>query len=630
MDLRKTTGIFLRGTLKTEAVTYGIVIPVLALFALVNFRFVADNAIVFWIAMILAGAATLAGGIGFRYAMFKPIRRALSAIESGAEDPDACEAAVRAARRIPLIEALVIFVRWTFLAAPILIGAIIIFSSLRIDEIILTVTLMGLSGVVGAPIYFLIFESEFSRFLSEPRISAASEKLDSAALMPIRMKFLASILIAVAYPSGVMLVLIVYSNLGYVDLTRNIPGLILLVLASLLCSAIIARLMANSIRLSTDQVGRKFDAMAMGDLTTASHRLSFDELGAMVTASNRLSAQLRASMLSTKGTAEKLGEWVNETLAGSRDLASKSEAGSRDARAALETMTGLAESLDRFRSDLARENQSLARAAASIDSLSRGISSIVEAARLSRVKVEENSRSIGESRAGIAVSIDEFKSMGSHVSRMADSILAAERHASSVNEAIMSVDDIAERTALLAMNASIEAAHAGAAGRGFAVIAMEIRKLSEASAAAIASTKRTLADIKDAIAKAGQDASSGLALAAEGKDVAERATLSLEDIVLNSRGMESMLATIAETAASQEKSSISVQEEMESIGSLARETDDSVKEQSERAKSALEAIRSVDELNRGNSALAASLSALASELGEESRSLAEAIGRYKV
>jgi len=626
----RSTGIFLRGTLKTEAVTYGLIIPVLALFAIVNFRFVAAHAPVFWIAMVLAGSLTLAGGVAFRYAMFKPVRKAFAALGSGEDDEAAFEAAVFAARKIPLIEAIVIIVRWALLAAPILVVIIMAFSALRIDEIILTFSLMTLSGIVGAPIYFLIFEREFSRFLAIPKIIAATERLDSPALMPISAKFLASILIAVAYPSGVMLVLIVYSNLGYVDLTRNVIGLVTLLGAALLCSAIIARLMAGSVRLSTDQVGAKFNAMSAGDLTGVSSRLSFDELGAMVTASNKLSAGLRASMLATKGTADKLGEWVRETLEGSKDLAAKSEAGSRDARVALETMSGLAESLDRFRSDLERENQSLSRAAASIDSLSGGIASIVEAARLSRAKVEENSRSIEESRAGIAVSIDEFKAMGDHVSRMAESILAAEGHASSVNEAIVSVDDIAERTSLLAMNASIEAAHAGAAGKGFAVIAMEIRKLAEASAAAIASTKRTLGEIQSAISKAGQDAAAGLALASEGKAVAERATKSLEDMVHNSRGMESMLATIADTAAGQERSSVSVLAEMESIGALAKETDASIKEQSERATAALDSIRSVDDSNRGNSALASRLASLAEELREDSASLAEAIGRYKV
>jgi methyl-accepting chemotaxis protein len=579
---------------------------------------------------VASGSVTLFGGIGLRYALFKPVRRALASLESGAAAKGEIAAAVRAARRIPLIEAGVIFARWTFVAAPMVVGSILAFGDLRADEIVLTFSLMGLSGLVGVPIYFLIFENEFRHLLSIPLVGTVTEALDVASSLTIRAKLLIGISIAMAYPSGVMSVLIVYSNRGYIDLSRNIPGLVLLLIAALLCSGVIAILMANSIRLSTDQVGRKFGALSRGDLTEISNRLSFDDMGAMVTASNRLSRQLNASMAATKVTADKLGSWVEEVLSGALDLAAKSDAGSRDARTALETMSGLAGSLDRFRSDLERENQSLERAVASVNSLSGGIASIVEAARVSRAKVEENSKSIEEGRAGIAESIEEFKAMGSHVSRMADSILTAERHASSVKESIVSVDDISERTALLAMNASIEAAHAGAAGRGFAVIAMEIRKLSEASGTAIASIKRILSEVLAAIATAGSDASAGLALAGEGKEVAERATRSLEAIVHNSRDMEAMLAGIADTAASQERSSISVLAEMESIGALARDTDQSIKAQSESAASVLDAIREVDGLNSGNSVLAAKLSSIASELGAENRSLAEAIGKYKL
>jgi methyl-accepting chemotaxis protein len=487
---------------------------------------------------------------------------------------------------------------------------------------------MGLSGLVGVPVYFLIFEAEFSCFLRLPRVSALIEALDEPFSISIRAKLITGLLIAMIYPSGVMTVLIVFSIRGYVDLARNLVTLTILLTAALFCSVFIARLIANSIRLSTDQIVRKFSVMAPGDLSSPVERLSFDELGAMVTASNRLSARLRASMVATKGTADKLGAWVAEILSGSQDLADKSQAGSRDALRALESMRGLADSLAEFSAGLERENQSLARAIGSVDSLSAGIAAISESARLSRAKVDENARSLEQGREAIAESIEGFKSMGAHVARMAESVGQAGRQAEAAQEALAAVEEIAGGTALLAMNASIEAAHAGAAGKGFAVVAAEVRKLSEASASAIASIKGFMTELVQAVGRAGQDAQAGLILSARGEEVAARATASLESIVGNSRDMESMLAAIAGTSAGQEESSRSVRAEMAGIGAMAKETEISLGRQAQEAASALEAICAVEDLNRPNSALAARLSSLAAELDAEQRALAQAMARY--
>ena len=78
---------------------------------------------------------------------------------------------------------------------------------------------------------------------------------------------------------------------------------------------------------------------------------------------------------------------------------------------------------------------------------------------------------------------------------------AAER-AQRVEEALRAIEDIADRTRLLAINASIEATRAGTAGRGFAVVAAEIRSLAERSTTTLVSTGSLLREIAESVRKA--------------------------------------------------------------------------------------------------------------------------------
>src|SRR5206468_6485887 len=81
---------------------------------------------------------------------------------------------------------------------------------------------------------------------------------------------------------------------------------------------------------------------------------------------------------------------------------------------------------------------------------------------------------------------------------IADSVVKLSEQGQAIGEIIATVNDLAEQSNLLAVNASIEAAKAGEQGKGFAVVAQEVKSLAEQSKQATAQVRNLLNDIQKA------------------------------------------------------------------------------------------------------------------------------------
>ena len=161
----------------------------------------------------------------------------------------------------------------------------------------------------------------------------------------------------------------------------------------------------------------------------------------------------------------------------------------------------------------------------------------------------------------------------SSVRSTADSVGEFAKLSGEITAFVGVISEIAEQTNLLALNAAIEAARAGEHGRGFAVVADEVRKLADRSVAAAGDVAEVIRRIEDGSARTVDEVEAATAEATGSVELARKASESLDEIVRVAdaarRQMESMTAAITEldsTASETNTSAESLQGAMDQLG----------------------------------------------------------------
>ena len=315
-------------------------------------------------------------------------------------------------------------------------------------------------------------------------------------------------------------------------------GVVMTIVVSLLLFAT-AIPIVRGIKSSIDDVVRSLKDIAQenGDLTVRINTQSEDEIGELVYWFNQFM--------------DKLQGVVKDVVEASLPLSNLAQ-----------NLRGLTEETQRTIDVQQRSAQDAKHA---VDTMSGSVEGVAHSAAQAASDANEATEAAGEGRQIVQQTVSSIQQLADNVRETADVIGRLEADSNKVGAVLDVIKGIAEQTNLLALNAAIEAARAGEQGRGFAVVADEVRTLASRTQQSTEEIQSTIEQLQSAAHSAVEVMSRGTEQATTSVDTANKAGSSLETITSTIGRINNMNEQIAHNTEDQRMVAVDIVKHVDEI-----------------------------------------------------------------
>ncbi|MEA5503362.1 methyl-accepting chemotaxis protein [Halotia wernerae UHCC 0503] len=374
-------------------------------------------------------------------------------------------------------------------------------------------------------------------------------------------------------------------------------------------AALMGNLTLRQIRRTTKDLQAQFDAVRQGNLNVQATVYSEDELGLLATGFNEMArviftttyeAQRKADeqeeakenlqrqvirllddvegaargdlTVQAEVTADVLGavaDAFNLTIQNLRDIVQQVKVAAKEVTKGATNSETFARALS---SDALRQAEELAVTLNSVQVMTDSIQRVAEAAREAEAVARDASTIAlkgGEAVENTVAGILEIRETVAETTRKVKRLAESSQEISKI---VALISQIASRTNLLALNASIEAARAGEAGRGFAIVADEVRQLADKSAKSLKEIEQIVMQIQSETGSVMTAMEEGTQQVIKGTKLAEEAKRSLENIIQVANRIDTLVRSITNDTVEQTETSRAVAHVMQSVELTAQET----------------------------------------------------------
>ncbi len=539
-----TKVLFVRPLLFQEAVTVAILVPIVMFF----FRYISESVMKNFIPVIMGASAAanfgLLLGIMTKYFLVRP---AIDIMEDDKYTPDEIRRAIRSLSVLPLVESIVIFLRFALFGNLIASLPIYLKGYIRLPEFLFAINSVAMIGLLAIPIIFLASENSLVPFYRKCNLKGVLDSNVKMFYFGLSQKTLITILLLATPPLVLILGLLYLSMATGLNMATLQMGFYVILFETIVLSFFCGILLMKNLSISVGRMSVMFQDMAkgQGDLTKRLEVNGLNEVGELSFWFNEFMGDIEQVVGHVRDTSLELHQAIEDVSSGSQGL-----------------------------------SQATQDQAANVEEISASIEEM-------NSTIQNNASLINEGQdASTAITklIDQSKQVFAELMKAIQGISLDSRK---IGDIVLTVNEVAFHTNLLALNASVEAARAGEHGKGFAVVAGEVRSLAQRSAGAASEIKAlidgTVSRIKN------------------GDEMMNKTSSSLEELMSRMEFFFQMMETI----------STSSMEQTQNIGELSR------------------AISQIDNSTQNNATTVEELASTMDNLRSMATTLAEDVQKFK-